>query len=350
MNNRENILLKSDVITQNRLEWIDAFKGFAIFCITMCHLEGNYYFEKHLVSFNVLAFFFMSGFLHGENQGCFKNYFLKKTKTVLIPFLAWDVVSVAFDLIRGADFFSSIRLLLVLDGHVCWNSPIYFLLVLYITQLIYFFVRNFLPNEYIRLCLFPVLILILRFVTTEVIFLKLNLIPLSLAFYILGDFFVYFDSRVLNKVKGRLGLIFIPICCVLLALNIVYGVRFNTRISYTYARFGNFPHFIIGGIAGVLFYALVFKNLKFLTRSRVLAFWGKNTLVIMAGQFWLFRFFKTVMRFVPFGEYYYQRNAIMAFVMSVITVLILSAVAKGLMALGKKSSAVKWVCSVFGIR
>lgn len=46
-----------------RLGWVDALKGFGIFCVTLGHLSCHPLIEAHIYSFHMFLFFFLSGFV-----------------------------------------------------------------------------------------------------------------------------------------------------------------------------------------------------------------------------------------------------------------------------------------------
>ena len=61
---------------KERQLWIDLLKGFGIILVTFAHLSPNYLLEKHIYSFHMCFFFFVSGYLFKENQNK-KSYIIK---------------------------------------------------------------------------------------------------------------------------------------------------------------------------------------------------------------------------------------------------------------------------------
>ena len=71
---------------EKRLDWVDALKGFGIFCVTFGHLGTNIYLEKHIYSFHMFLFFFISGYLFNyTNDIDVKEYIKKKCKSLFYP-------------------------------------------------------------------------------------------------------------------------------------------------------------------------------------------------------------------------------------------------------------------------
>ena len=81
----------------NRIEWLDVAKGIGIFFVTFAHLcpnfpnFPNFQIETHIYSFHMFFFFLLSGFLykHPDNPNEFTK---KRVKSLLAPFLFWNVV------------------------------------------------------------------------------------------------------------------------------------------------------------------------------------------------------------------------------------------------------------------
>ena len=168
-----------------RLTWVDSLKGFGIFCVTFGHLACNYLIETHIYSFHMFLFFFVSGFLHSEKQMSFKDYIFKKTKTIFLPFLLWNLISVLMGIILSIyDIQEAVRIFFLLDGKICWNAPIWFLLLLYMTQIVFYFINKIVPYGYY--VSIPVLLLLWLTISHENILLKLTILPICLLFYIFG--------------------------------------------------------------------------------------------------------------------------------------------------------------------
>lgn len=330
-----------------RIEWVDALKGFGIFCVTLGHLSCNYLLETHIYSFHMFLFFFISGFLHNNSQGDFKKYMAKKTKALLIPFLLWNFLSC----LAGAVLFKntiteSVRLFFFLDGEVCWNAPIWFLQQLFMVSVVFFFIEKYIPQgKYLSI---PVLFVLWMLVSGNNIFLKLNILPVCLLFYTLGNIFRHFyDKHGENTSVNKLHIISAAV--LILFANILFGIVLNKRISFTGADFGNIIYCSISAVSGIAFYFIVFRYIRFLGTNKVLSYLGKNSLIIMATQYWFFRLYDIVSnRLFSIGIWHY-RSTVKAFVISVITILLICAIIEVMKKIGAKSRGLKNLCSWFGV-
>lgn len=168
-----------------RIDWIDALKGFGIFCVTLGHLACNYLLETHIYSFHMFLFFFLSGFLHNNAQGSLRVYLAKKSTALLIPFLLWNLMSCLIGLFFNYTVSETIRLFFLLDGIICWNAPIWFLLQLFMVGISFFIIDEYMPyGKYLSI---PVLFVLWYFISGYNVFLKLNILPVCLLFYIFGN-------------------------------------------------------------------------------------------------------------------------------------------------------------------
>ncbi len=329
-----------------RIEWVDSLKGFGIFCVTFGHLACNYLLETHIYSFHMFLFFFLSGFLHSNSQGNFKKYIIKKTKALFVPFLLWNFLSCLVGLLLGRTVYESIRLFFLLDGIICWNSPIWFLLLLYIVSIIFFFIETFIPyGKYLSI---PLLIPLWMIVSGNNIFLKLNIVPVCLLFYILGNIFKQFYDKYNETIHNKHKILFFA-ALLFLSMNILFGVILNKRITFTGADFGNVFYCCIAAVSGVLFYLILFKNTRLLRTNKVLSYLGKNSLIIMATQYWFFTLYDIISKRLLDGSIWHYRNTLKALVISIITITLICSIVEFLKKTSVRKHGLEKICTCFGI-
>ncbi len=329
-----------------RIEWIDSLKGFCIFYVTFVHLACHQMLEMHIRSFIMFLFFFLSGFLHNNSNGNALKYIAKKTKSIFVPFLAWNVVSCAVGLLFGDSFYDTFRLFFLLDGEVCWNSPIWSLLMLYMSCICFFFIEKLPYGKYI--CI-PVLIALWVFLPQNNVFLKLNILPPCLLFYALGNISKPFYDKYSDVIhKKRAVLVLAAI--ISLGVSVLFSMVLNhTQVTYTGGHFGNALYCFIGAVFSVLFYIILFENVPFLKSNKILSYLGKNTLIIIASQYWFFKLYDMVSRRVLNFSIRYYRNTLKAFIGAVITILLICAIAELLKKAATKFRFLKPICTLFGI-
>jgi len=326
-----------------RLEWVDALKGFGIFCVTLGHLSCHQLIETYIYSFHMFLFFFLSGFVRKDGE----NFVCKKTKSLLLPFLAWNTVSVFVGCLVTKDIAQSLRQLFLLDGEICWNSPIWFLLLLYMGELAYTFIKKFIPHG--GHIMIPVLLALWALLPEKNVFLKLNILPVCLLFYILGNLCRPICEK--HK-KGWLDKdrYVLPACGILLGMSLLFGVVLNERISFTSPQFGNVLYCFIAGVAGVLFYVLLFQKCVFLSKSKVLSYLGRNSLIVMAVQYWFFNLYDRICARLGIGSIWYYRSTVKAVALSVGTIAVICFMAELMKKLGNRSAFVRKLCLCLGVR
>lgn len=80
----DNLELKR-MITMNRIEWVDVFKGLLIISMVVGHATG--YFNNYIYQFHMAAFFFASGYTINLKKRSLKEMFYHKAYTLLLPYL-----------------------------------------------------------------------------------------------------------------------------------------------------------------------------------------------------------------------------------------------------------------------
>ncbi len=329
-----------------RIEWVDSLKGFGIFCVTFGHLACHILIETHIYSFHMFLFFFLSGFLHNNSQRDFRKYMSKKVKSLFLPFLLWNLLSCLVGLLFNNTISESIRLFFLLDGNICWNAPIWFLLQLFMVEIAFFFVDKYIPNgKYISI---PVLFVLWIFISGNNAFLKLNILPVCLLFYIFGSIFKQFydkySVKFIDKHRYTISAALLFLCA-----NIVFGLFLNKRITFTGADFGNVIYCSLAAISGVLFYLIVFQNIRFLKTNKVLSYLGKNSLIIMATQYWVFKLYDAASEQLFNMSVWHYRNTVKALVISVITILLICSIVELLKKISTRYLGLKKICSWFGV-
>ena len=294
----------------------------------------------------MFLFFYLSGFLHNNSQRDFRKYMSKKVKSLFVPFLSWNLLSCLVGLLLNNTISETIRLFFLLDGKICWNAPIWFLLQLFIAEIAFFFVDEYIPyGKYISI---PVLFVLWIFISENNILLKLNILPVCLLFYILGsifkEFYDKYSEKFIDKQRCTISATLLFLC-----INIVFGIFLNKRITFTGADFGNVVYCSLAAISGVLFYLIVFQHIRFLRTNKVLSYLGKNSLIIMATQYWFFVLYDAVSERLFDVSIWHYRNTAKALVISVVTILLICSIIEVLKKISTRNLGLKKICSWFGV-
>lgn len=153
-------------MTQNRISYIDMAKGIGIFLVVLGHSDfSSEGFITWISSFHMPLFFILSGMLlshtHASEQTM--TFLLKKkTKTILLPYLTFSILSIAFSAILDtAEFCSYLPLALLMTGTFYGISVLWFLPALFFSELLFLFIKKhtaptFSPLLYTVICLLTV--------------------------------------------------------------------------------------------------------------------------------------------------------------------------------------------------
>lgn len=301
-------------MSEQHIVWIDALKGFGIVLVTFGHLSPWLPIETHIYSFHMCLFFFISGFLF-EQRDSFKLFVKKKYRSILIPFLVWDILASMVALAFGEGLKNTITRLFLINGSLCWNAPIWFLLILFITEILYAFIMKANDSQYMIIVILICSVILWIIYGSFSFTLKLNLLPLAMFFYAFGDIIHrVFDEKSFSKATTISMIVTFGI------LNFIFGIILNIRISYTGGSFGNIYFCIIASISGTMLYYLIFKNWG---NNNLLGSIGRNSLIIMATQYWFFMVYDFFSQKIFGVSVWHGRSTTKAFVVSIATITII---------------------------
>ena len=257
-----------------RMEWIDMLRGLCILFVVIGHLRPNTLVERYLYSIHVFLFFAISGFLFSPDTKLNLNYIRNKARRLLTPYVFWSVFATIMAIILGTHWTKALRTMLTLGGSIGINRPIWFLPVLFVTEILYALLHQRWKsiNLFLLLACPPIWYACKGFTP---IF-KLDIVPLALFFFSLGALLRHI---LLSENAGKPQRIMGPVVLAGAALcHLYFGVYKNIRIVFTFSEFGNYLFCILAGIGGVLFFFLVFHKLP---TCHLLARIGRTSLFIM---------------------------------------------------------------------
>lgn len=330
-----------------RLSFIDALRGFGIFCITLGHANCFMPFKKYLYSFHVPLFFFISGYLFNSKKQPLGAYIKKKTIMLLVPFAAWDILSSVIDLLTKEDFKETMLSMLTVNGQLCFNSPIWFLLVLYIVDILYALIMRLNDKLYVKLTVLLVALICMVLMSHVQLIFKLNLVPYAMIFYSSGNILKDVQQRKPVVIKTAYKVL---IAVVLFATGYVVGAYLNERIVYTKAIYGNIALCLVSAFASILFYFILFKNVSFIGNSKLLVYLGKNSLIIMAMQYLVLRPLDYLSVQLFRYHLWVKHNTFKAILLTVFVIAFICGVNELFKYIAKKNKTVQKIGTIFGIR
>lgn len=280
--------------TDKRINRLDVIKGIIAICVVIGHAKKMPQSIITLIfSFHVPCFFILSGYISSLKNSNLKfiNFFTKKTKRILIPYLFFFVVGYVYWLLTcqieikrlvwlSRPWWDPLIGLIDNSGPSLYVSPgLWFLPCLFLTQMC-FFSLNIFFNKKIITCLF--ILLTLYTILKPSYFTKT--LPFSLHLFILSNFF-YSIGHVSHSIKyfynKKIDSFFVIIFLIPLWF---FLSKINGQVDLNNARYGNFYGLsIINALIGSLLVCLSSRYLNFTILAKV----GKTTLCILGFNFQL---------------------------------------------------------------
>jgi len=291
---------------KERITYLDMAKSVGCMLMVVGHLIGalqsidnKVYFAPvyhFIASFHMPLFFIISGillFITKEENRHMKEIVSRKTKTLMIPYLSFSVINlinctyncfVHPDLVFFSDLYERIIYSVTLRG----VSVLWFLPTLYIGELIFLWCRKRLDDKKLILTFSVTGILMFMFapvllwegwnenyglMAVEALLHTAARSLLSCTFLMIG----YFSTLLLQKHKKKsipgflLGAAMLAGCIVLCFQ--------NDTVDFNYMLFNNVPLYVICACLGSFGVILLCKNFY---QSRIMIFFGANSLVLMA--------------------------------------------------------------------
>jgi len=277
----------------NRLAYMDIFKGITILLVLAQHICGYNAIGKYILSFHMALFFFASGFVKGNSyndpHSLIKKliYFAKCNIFIGITNIVW--------------YFIIIEKLLNRDYQQRWLDyfTTWFLPTLFWVLLINFVVTKHLKNK-LNYVFVIIILLLISFLITFIPNRKFDIFhmlkaPLGSAFYYIG----MLSSTIFSGRKYSMRLSFA--CAVVLAPIIWALERLNTPVKWYEYDFGFFPIFVLVSLLGI---AMVFLISVFIEKCALLEYIGKNSMIFYCWNFIVYRVVTLVVaKYSLFGDY-----------------------------------------------
>ncbi len=137
----------------SRNKQFDIIKGIAILCVVIGHAVNESIFynyglvilRKFIYIFHIPIFFFCSGYFFKDKYN-FKEFLLKKIKSLYLPYILFGFLFVFIDIFRGYSVNSLVReifFILIFKNYNSYAGALWFVPFLFLTELLYFFIQKF---------------------------------------------------------------------------------------------------------------------------------------------------------------------------------------------------------------
>lgn len=253
-----------------RLHYIDVLKGVGIVFVILGHASMSSIFTNYLFSFHMPLFFFISGYLF-TFKNSFGDIISKKIKTLIIPYIFFILIAdIVYLLVNNNfDIFFLVKETFYLKGEVLQlDAPLWFLLCLFFSEIIYFFICKLANKNTIIILMILFLLSVFGYFNKVLLPFGIHVAFTATVFLGLGNLFRQYESKI--KVSKYLLLVLFIISAFISTQN---GVNIY-RLYY-----GNYFMFYIAAIFGIVIY---FEIAKYIKRQHILEYIGRNSLVFMS--------------------------------------------------------------------
>lgn len=280
---------------KQRIEWVDILKGIAIISVVIGHRAGGNglliptALKVWIYSYHMPLFFFLSGVVFSIDKFTnFKEFLVKKIKTLLLPMVIFSMVRIIFCyvyyfLILGNESYNTIKMLRLTAGIIIqrtsgnYRGCLWFLNCLFLSHIILYWVIKLLKNKY-------KFILCALFIFYSLGVLYVKLIGIQLPWYIELSFIAVIFCGMGYLLKKNKGLILNKMSWVTTVIFFIVNVLATYEnylvagkgVDLVFGSIGNPILYLLESFAGILAFVSLFRNVKGL---KVIQYIGRNSLV-----------------------------------------------------------------------
>ena len=287
----------SNINTQ--LDYIDLCKAIGILLVILGHTYGiPDLLYKIIYSFHMPLFFIISGFLYNEkkySQYKLLNFIIKRFKNYLIPYFAFGFINLFLQILWNIFILKeNITLDFILHNLkgiiLCYSdksnmpncSPIWFLMCLFVSSIIFFIILKYANS-------FSLYIFIFCMFSSYFIYLFANYnIPWKISTSLMAVFFMYlgYIIRKYSIIDKILNLKLKHLYFICLGILGITAAFFNdNKVGMNENTYGNLFLFLVSSITLSILLLVICKEFVYITHF--LLWLGKNTMIIIGFNFFL---------------------------------------------------------------
>lgn len=289
--------MEEKIVKTKRIYWIDLAKIIAMVLVmathTIAYSEHLNYLYKYISSFHIPLFFLISGLTFSVRKyNSYKEFLIKKIKTIIVPYLVWAVIFLIPYLLLGSNVAKTLHVntqnngikqiigIFYGNGHdeyLKQNTSLWFLPCLFVVENIYYFIeKNKNKNKYIFTIIVGAIIGGLDYY-----FLPIRL-PWGIDIAIVMLVFFSIGRILINKFKdenkedyNKINIVCFSLICIIIG---GFLQQLNISVACVNREFGNYIVFLVSAIFSAIGYILIIKILPY---SKVMQYAGQRTLAIL---------------------------------------------------------------------
>lgn len=273
-----------------RLIWIDDCKAIAIFLVILAHTQICGSVTDWISVFHMPLFFFISGYLFSFQRNPDARSFIKKRfRQLVVPYIFINLITYLFWLLVSRHYgvspteesiawYQPLQAALLCYGKgMVHNIPLWFLLCLFIVEVIYYYLYK--PLSHWQRWGVTVIFGLLGYINYQfipfVLPFSLGTAFVAMIFYFLGNEMKTSLEKLQLSVLLQLILLFVSVIVV------TYFSITNERIYLYFNQYGNYLFFLIAAISGIcMTYILCHFFANWLGKNKVIEYISRYTLTI----------------------------------------------------------------------
>lgn len=269
--------------------WIDILKGLGIILVILGHLRVSHDLLNYIYLFHMPLFFFISGYLMDvEKYNSINQLVKKKTKSLLVPYITFSIISIiCYSVFGEIDIDLSGTVLAFLEGkrnEIFYNVPLWFLLGLFVIEIMYFVFKKIIRNNIALLFLVILLnfvaVVVLKVIETPKWIWSIDTALYYLLYYQLGNLFKMYYSKInIKNTFNKMTIGIIVFLCVSFNLILLISPD-QIQFVYNYVNVKReflFIWLMFCGITGIVTYVSLSMFIK---QLEPLEYLGRNSLII----------------------------------------------------------------------
>lgn len=298
-----------------RIEWIDFCKFIAIFYMVWGHSGTQILLDKYIHVFHMPIFFFLSGYLFDATRvKNFKEFLMKKIRTLLVPYFLFPIViyyfwTIAYGIISKSNPETQLSLWKGIFTVNAIISPFgavqWFLTCLFLVEIIFYIIIKTTKNNKISLSSMLILLSLMGYFYTSVIHFRLywglDIALTALVFYGLG---YLFKNTKYNKIKSfvlspsifKIGMFFI--------LSIIFTFS-NGYVNMRTLQYSNYFLYFLSSVTSIIMYimlAIYISKIEKFSSSKLqkyLLYIGQNTIIVLVLNQLYIQSLRHVEKYIP---------------------------------------------------
>lgn len=291
-----------------RINWLDRARGIAIILVIIGHANFPEEIRTIVYAFHMPLFFFLSGFLLLKKEENFNLFFVKKVKSLIIPYVSYNIILIIFYWLlwiisKSQDLYQNIFCKLIAIPMAIriddiYESRLWFLPCLFISNVLICALFKLFNKSLVALFAAG-LIFSLIGIGLNIKYDKL-ILPWSIDASLMICIFIIVaiiirEKNLLNIIlKKKFVVLYFLLYILFTYLNFLYNN--NKRIDIYEADYGNYLYFYITSFTGIF---IVLKIAYNIGTNKMLEFFGKNSLIIYVTHYIYLTFTFQIVKYIP---------------------------------------------------